>query len=98
MEGKNGKELMRSVCDFVHNMGRKDNECGAIVGEVSVWDPAKEGVPHWRRFSWAEDVWCIKRLENKEEDEKEKQDKSEDWIASSSSSSNSVIFVDPRDF
>ncbi|KAK4269470.1 hypothetical protein QN277_022624 [Acacia crassicarpa] len=113
MEGEGGKELMKWVCDFVHNMGKDDNDdgegggCGAVVGELNVWDPAKEAVPHWRRFSWAEDMWCIKKLETEEyakpkeeeDDEKEKQDKREDWIASGSSfSSSSVIFVDPRDF
>ncbi|XP_028766433.1 probable N-acetyltransferase HLS1-like, partial [Neltuma alba] len=103
MEGEKGKELMRSVCDFVHNMGKDnddddDGRCGALVTELAVRDPATEGVPHWSRFSWAEDLWCIKRLEAKEEEEENgKKDKREDWVASGSSSS-SVIFVDPRDF
>lgn len=102
MEGKRGKKLMKGVCEFVHNMAKDEGGCGAIVGEVAKWDPVIEGVPHWKRFSWDEDVWCIKKFqENKkkkkheeehEEDEEEEGDDGKcgplDWIASRSSSSS----------
>ncbi|KAK4267643.1 hypothetical protein QN277_024396 [Acacia crassicarpa] len=87
MEGKNSRLLMRSLCAFVHNMARDDAGCGAVVTELGQTDPVREAVPHWRKFSWAEDMWCIKKLEKCEPF---------DWIISSSSSP--VIFVDPRDF
>lgn len=87
MEGKNGRLLMRSLCAFVHNMARDDGGCGAVVTELGQSDPVREAIPHWRKFSWAEDMWCIKKLEKCEPF---------DWIISRSSSP--VIFVDPRDF
>ncbi|KAM7480266.1 hypothetical protein LguiA_028479 [Lonicera macranthoides] len=92
MEGKGASQLMKSLCTFAHNMGRDDAGCGVVVAEVAQWDPVREAIPHWRRFSWGEDIWCIKKLPSA------KQKISEscgpyDWIKSSS-----VIFVDPRDF
>ncbi|KAI9084575.1 hypothetical protein K1719_033563 [Acacia pycnantha] len=87
MEGKNSRHLMRSLCAFVHNMAKDDAGCGAVVTELGQTDPVREAVPHWRKFSWAEDMWCIKKLEKCEPF---------DWIISRSSSP--VIFVDPRDF
>ncbi|XP_054785344.1 probable N-acetyltransferase HLS1 isoform X2 [Prosopis cineraria] len=88
MEGKNGRFLMRSLCEFVHNMARDDAGCEAVVAELGQWDPVREAVPHWNKFSWAEDMWCIKKLEKYGPF---------DWITSRSSSTP-VIFVDPRDF
>ncbi|CAK8574464.1 unnamed protein product [Lathyrus sativus] len=91
MEGKYGKQLMKSLCGFVHNMARDDGDCGTIVAEVSQRDPVKEAVPHWRKFSWAEDMWCIKNLEdiNKE---------CGPFDSFHYKSFSDVIFVDPRDF
>ncbi|XP_077216596.1 putative N-acetyltransferase HLS1-like [Tasmannia lanceolata] len=92
MEGKGGVGLMRGLCRFVHNMGREDVGCGAVVAEVGRRDPVREGVPHWRRFSWAEDVWCMKKLSGEESGD----DTADDWIRSRPTSP--VVFVDPRDF
>ncbi|KAF3963669.1 hypothetical protein CMV_011968 [Castanea mollissima] len=95
MEGQTkriARSLMKSLCSFVHNLARDDVGCGAVVAEVGQWDPVREAIPHWKRFSWAEDLWCIKKLA----DSSEKCDTA-DWIKSQSSNS-SVIFVDPRDF
>ncbi|KAL1340337.1 hypothetical protein HN51_026736 [Arachis hypogaea] len=88
MEGKYGKQLMKGLCGLVHNMARDDGGCGAIVAELGLRDPVREAVPHWTKFSWAEDMWCIKNLDKKCEPS--------DWLTSKSSSP--VIFVDPRDF
>ncbi|OVA16548.1 GNAT domain [Macleaya cordata] len=104
MEGKGASRLMKSLCAFVHNIARDDVGCGAIVAEVGRRDPVREAIPHWRRFSWAEDVWCMKNLttekEGNEEEEEEEGDNQiggvTDWIRSRPSTS--VIFVDPRDF
>ncbi|KAF7814507.1 putative N-acetyltransferase HLS1 [Senna tora] len=87
MEGKNGRCLMRSLCAFVHNMARDDGGCGAVVAELGLRDPVREAVPHWRKFSWAEDMWCLKKFEKYGPS---------NWIETRSTSP--VIFVDPRDF
>lgn len=87
MEGKKGRCLMRSLCDFVHNMARDDGGCRAIVAELGLRDPVSETVPHWRKFSWAEDMWCMKKLDHHGPF---------DWPMSRPTSP--VIFVDPRDF
>lgn len=94
MEGKRGSCLMKSLCNFAYNMGRDDDGCGAVVAEVGQRDPVREVIPHWRKFSVAEDVWCIKKLRDAKQGESERCEPS-DWIHSRSSSS--VIFVDPRD-
>ncbi|KAJ4834346.1 hypothetical protein Tsubulata_020554 [Turnera subulata] len=99
MEGKKSCRLMKALCRFAHNMGRDDDGCGALVAEVGQMDPARDAIPHWRRFSWAEDLWCIKRLSGDDDNEMKKHDGDgrcgpSDWMKHRSSS---VIFVDPRD-
>ncbi|XP_010537847.1 PREDICTED: probable N-acetyltransferase HLS1 isoform X2 [Tarenaya hassleriana] len=89
MEGEDGPHLMKGLCKFVHNLGRFDGGCGAVVTELSPSDPVAAVVPHWRRLSWAEDLWCLKKLSADGPE-------TSDWIRSRSSSSP-VIFVDPRD-
>jgi hypothetical protein len=96
MEGKFGKQLMKSLCGFVHNMARDDGGCGAIVAEVSQRDPVREAIPHWSKFSWAEDMWCIKNLEGMKKEIFQEKCGLSNWLNYRSSSS--VIFVDPRDF
>ncbi|TYH70629.1 hypothetical protein ES332_D05G129500v1 [Gossypium tomentosum] len=91
MEGKNGPRLMKSLCAFAHNMGRDDDGCGAVVAEVGRRDPVREVIPHWRKLSMSEDLWCIKKL-NYGSDEK---CGLSDWLNSRPSSP--LIFVDPRD-
>ncbi|XP_068647068.1 probable N-acetyltransferase HLS1 [Aristolochia californica] len=93
MEGKAGAGLMRALCAFVHNMARADPDCGAVVTEVGMLDPVREAVPHWKRFSWEEDIWCMKRLVGQEDVDVGGHS---DWPRSRPSSS--VLFVDPRDF
>jgi len=93
MEGQDASRLMNSLCAFAHNLARDDVGCGAVVAEVGQRDPVREAIPHWKRFSWAEDMWCIKKLG----DAGEKCEQSDDWMNYYQSSS-SVIFVDPRDF
>ncbi|XP_028127380.1 probable N-acetyltransferase HLS1 [Camellia sinensis] len=96
MEGKGASQLMKSLCAFAHNMARDEGGCGALVAEVGQRDPIREAIPHWKKFSWAEDLWCIKKLEPAKQESDEDCGPS-DWIKSQSSCS-SVIFVDPRDF
>lgn len=102
MEGKGASRLMKSLCAFVHNIARDDVGCGAIVAEVGRRDPVRQAIPYWRKFSWAEDVWCMKKLMAEKQDYEEEEEKGDeiggvpDWIRSRPSTS--VIFVDPRDF
>lgn len=98
MAGQNASRLMKSLCAFAHNMARDDVACGAVVAEVGQRDPVREAIPHWKRLSWAEDMWCMKNLVDAKHDDArdEKSTEPSDWIKSQSSSS--VIFVDPRDF
>ncbi|KAK9066318.1 hypothetical protein SSX86_013639 [Deinandra increscens subsp. villosa] len=96
MRGYGGSRLMKSLCAHAHNMARNDVLCRALVAEVGQRDPVREVMPHWRKFSWAEDIWCIKKLGTAKQ-EINKNLGPHDWIKSTSSSP-SVIFVDPRDF
>ncbi|PIA45856.1 hypothetical protein AQUCO_01600239v1 [Aquilegia coerulea] len=96
MEGKGGPLLMKSLCSFAHNMAKEDKGCEAIVAEVGKWDPVREGIPHWRKFSWSEDIWCMKKLGTLKREDDDQENVVNDWCISPPSSS--VIFVDPRDF
>ncbi|XP_010265571.1 PREDICTED: probable N-acetyltransferase HLS1-like [Nelumbo nucifera] len=96
MEGKGASRLMKGLCAFAHNMGRDDSGCGAVVAEVGRRDPVREVIPHWRRFSWAEDLWCIKKLTSAKQDIDEENGGTLDWIRSRPSTP--VVFVDPREF
>ncbi|XP_004303239.1 PREDICTED: probable N-acetyltransferase HLS1 [Fragaria vesca subsp. vesca] len=91
-QGKHGLRLMKGLCNFVHNVGRDDHGCAAVVAEVSQRDPVREAVPHWTKLSWAEDMWCVKKLT----EAKQGLSSPSDWINSRPSSP--MIFVDPRDF
>ncbi|PIN00868.1 Aminoglycoside N(3')-acetyltransferase [Handroanthus impetiginosus] len=86
MEGKNGPLLMKTLCKFAYNMGREDRDCRVLVAEVGQMDPVRKAIPHWKKFSWDEDVWCIKKLEEKNSDH---------WYKSQEPSP--VMFVDPRE-
>ncbi|KAJ9568225.1 hypothetical protein OSB04_004191 [Centaurea solstitialis] len=95
MKGYGASRLMKSLCGLAHNMARNDGVCRAVVTEVGQGDPVREVIPHWKKFSWAEDVWCIKKLGPAKQDTK-KDCGAHDWCKSKSSPS--AIFVDPRDF
>lgn len=89
MEGKEGQNLMKSLCAFAHNMASGDPGCCFVVAEVNRKDPIREVIPQWKVFSW-DDLWCMKRLT---------EPINQDWTKSPvSSSSSSVTFVDPREF
>ncbi|KAM0003574.1 putative transcription regulator GNAT family [Helianthus debilis subsp. tardiflorus] len=94
MRGYGASRLMKSLCAHAHNMARNDVLCRAVVAEVGKRDPVREVMPHWRKFSWAEDIWCIKGLATAKQDIDTNRGP-HDWITSTSSP---VIFVDPRDF
>ncbi|OVA09325.1 GNAT domain [Macleaya cordata] len=86
-EGPESVKLMKALCGFAHNLA-KECGCGVVATEVSGCEPLRLGIPHWKRLSCAEDLWCIKRLG-------EDYDGSVgDWTRSPPGTS---IFVDPRE-
>ncbi|KZV13775.1 hypothetical protein F511_45064 [Dorcoceras hygrometricum] len=93
MQGEDGSRLMKSLCKCVHNMARSDHGCRAVVAEVGQMDPVREAIPHWGRFSWDEDIWCIKKLQ----EDLENTSCDDHWLTPSSKSHSKIIFVDPRD-
>ncbi|XP_057806767.1 probable N-acetyltransferase HLS1 [Salvia miltiorrhiza] len=88
-DGPDAAGYVRALCGRAHNLAR-ERGCGVVVTEVAKREPLRLGIPHWKRLSCAEDLWCIKRLG---------EDYSEgcvgDWTKSPPGMS---IFVDPRDF
>lgn len=89
MQGERGEEMMNCLCRLAHNIAMGDKEVAAVVAEVGGRDHVRAAVPHWRRFSCEEDVWCMKRLGGNEDDV-------DDW--SRSKATTDVMFVDPREF
>ncbi|PKU59469.1 probable N-acetyltransferase HLS1 [Dendrobium catenatum] len=87
-EGPTAKELLRALCLHAHNMARAGG-CSVVATEVAACEPLIDGIPHWKRLSCAEDLWCIKRLAEDYSD-----GAVGDWSRSPPGSS---MFVDPRE-
>ncbi|KAF7809919.1 putative N-acetyltransferase HLS1 [Senna tora] len=87
-EGGEVVKMVRALCGHAHNLA-KERGCGVVVTEVSRREPLRLGVPHWKRLSCAEDLWCIKRLGEDYSD-----GSVGDWTKSPPGLS---IFVDPRE-
>uniref|UniRef100_A0A0D9Z3N3 N-acetyltransferase domain-containing protein n=1 Tax=Oryza glumipatula TaxID=40148 RepID=A0A0D9Z3N3_9ORYZ len=68
------------------NMAR--GRAAAVAVEVAACDPLRRRIPHWRRLSCTEDLWCMKRLGRVGESD------GWDWARSPPGLS---IFVDPRE-
>ncbi|XP_078442973.1 putative N-acetyltransferase HLS1 [Wolffia australiana] len=94
-EGGAGALLVRALCRLAHNLAREDRGCAAVVTELARADPARAGVPHWRKLSWDEDVWCMKSLAEGPPSNGDDEDYG-NWARSQPSAAR--IFVDPRDF
>ncbi|KAK9285571.1 hypothetical protein L1049_024766 [Liquidambar formosana] len=88
-EGPRAVKLTKALCAHAHNLA-KESGCGVVATEVSSCEPLKLGIPHWKRLSCPEDLWCIKRLGEDYSD-----GSVGDWTKSPPGSS---IFVDPREF
>ncbi|XP_037464566.1 probable N-acetyltransferase HLS1 [Triticum dicoccoides] len=88
MSGPEGPALLRTLCSHAHNMARNNPACGVVAADLSPDDPAAAAIPSWHRFSYDEDVWCIKNLSDS--------NAASDWPASAPP--GSVLFVDPREF
>jgi len=90
-EGIQGGELLHSLCWHAHNLARR-NDCKAVMSEVAPTDPAFECIPHWKRFSCSDDMWCIKSLREEKPDSSMFDDF--DWCQAPA---KPVLFVDPRE-
>ncbi|RWR72797.1 putative N-acetyltransferase HLS1 [Cinnamomum micranthum f. kanehirae] len=88
-EGPDSVSLTRALCAHAHNVARAGG-CGVVATEVACADPLRLGIPHWKRLSCAEDLWCVKRLGEDYSD-----GSVGDWTKSVPEPS---IFVDPREF
>lgn len=60
-EGPLAVKMMKALCGHAHNLA-KEHGCGVVATEVASREPLRSGIPHWKRLSCAEDLWCIKRL------------------------------------
>ncbi|KAL9245835.1 hypothetical protein vseg_019440 [Gypsophila vaccaria] len=88
-EGPKAIKMVRSLCGFARNLAR-DHGCSVVATEVGGHDPIKVGVPHWKKLSCDEDLWCIKRLG---------EDYSDGFVGDWTKSEPGLsIFVDPREF
>ncbi|KAK8962107.1 hypothetical protein KSP40_PGU009277 [Platanthera guangdongensis] len=88
-DGPEAAKLVRRLCRHAHNMAREGG-CGVVATEVAAGEPLTAGIPHWRRLSIEEDLWCVKRLV----DEYGDGGAVGDWTRSPPGNS---IFVDPRE-
>ncbi|KAK0603935.1 hypothetical protein LWI29_010299 [Acer saccharum] len=88
-EGPRAVKMVKALCGHAHNLA-KESGCGVVATEVSSGEPLKLGIPHWKKLSCAEDLWCIKRLGEDYSD-----GSVGDWTKSPPGLS---IFVDPREF
>ncbi|KAM7263556.1 hypothetical protein ACFE04_001239 [Oxalis oulophora] len=89
-EGPRAVELVKALCAHAHNLAKEASGISVVATEVATQEPLKLGIPHWKRLSCAEDLWCIKRLGEDYSD-----GAVGDWTKSPPGLS---IFVDPREF
>ncbi|KAJ6850008.1 putative N-acetyltransferase HLS1 [Iris pallida] len=87
-EGKRAADLVKALCGHAHNLA-KDGGCRLVAAEVAASEPLRSGIPHWKRLSCAEDLWCVKRLAEEYSD-----GEVGDWTKAPPGPS---IFVDPRE-
>lgn len=87
-EGPRSVEMVKALCGFAHNLAQSRG-CSVVATEVSSQEPLRLGIPHWKKLSCAEDLWCIKRLGEDYGD-----GSVGDWTKSPPGLS---IFVDPRE-
>ena len=87
-EGPRAGRMVAALCAHAHNLARARG-CGVVATEVSSREPLRLAIPHWKRLSCAEDLWCIKRLGEDYSD-----GSVGDWTKSPPEES---IFVDPRE-
>ncbi|KAK8673931.1 hypothetical protein V6N13_112240 [Hibiscus sabdariffa] len=86
-EGPCAAKLVKALCAHAHNLAKEEG-CSVVATEAANGEPLKGGVPHWKRLSCDEDLWCIKRLGDDYSD-----GAVGDWTKSPPELS---IFVDPQ--
>lgn len=87
--GAEAEKMVRVLCRHAHNMAREGG-CGVVATEVAAGERLAKGIPYWRRLSFEEDLWCVKRLADEYRDGAVVGD----WTRSVPGTS---IFVDPRE-
>ncbi|CAN4079765.1 unnamed protein product [Withania somnifera] len=87
-EGPLAVKFVKSLCDFAHNLA-KEAQCSVVATEVASGEPLRLAIPHWKKLSCAEDLWCMKRLWEDYSD-----GSVGDWTKSQPGLS---IFIDPRE-
>ncbi|KAL3722285.1 hypothetical protein ACJRO7_034633 [Eucalyptus globulus] len=87
-EGPQAGRMMEALCAHAHNLA-KEMGCAVVATEVARHEPLRPAIPHWKRLSCEEDVWCMKKLAKGHGD-----DPVGDWTYSQPGLS---IFVDPRE-
>ncbi|KAI3676402.1 hypothetical protein L1987_86009 [Smallanthus sonchifolius] len=66
-EGPVSGNMVKALCNYVHNMARVGVDCKMVVTEVGSYDErVRPHIPHWRLLSCLEDLWCIKALKSDE--------------------------------
>ncbi|OEL32904.1 putative N-acetyltransferase HLS1-like [Dichanthelium oligosanthes] len=86
-DGRDAAVAAEALFSSVVNMAR--GSAAAVAVEVAALDPLRSRIPHWRRLSCAEDLWCMKRL-----GAGDGHADGWDWARSAPGKS---IFVDPRE-
>ncbi|XVF05771.1 hypothetical protein REPUB_Repub05bG0201200 [Reevesia pubescens] len=87
-EGPLSGKLVRTLCQFVHNMASKSKDCKVVITEVGGSDTLRLHIPHWKLLSCPEDLWCIKALKNEE---------SNNLHELTKTPLTRALFVDPRE-
>ncbi|PON57572.1 FkbH domain containing protein [Parasponia andersonii] len=93
-EGPLSGKLVRSLCQFVHNMAIASKDCKVIVTEVGGHEfELRHHIPHWKLLC-PEDLWCIKSLKNKDHEEERNKELLDQLTKTPPSK---PLFVDPRE-
>ncbi|EER92674.1 hypothetical protein BDA96_01G494900 [Sorghum bicolor] len=58
--GRDAAVAAEAVFASIVNLAR--GRAAAVAVEVAAMDPLRGRIPHWRRLSCTEDLWCMKRL------------------------------------
>ncbi|XP_010558876.1 PREDICTED: probable N-acetyltransferase HLS1 [Tarenaya hassleriana] len=87
-------ELVRALCQHVHNMAARDCECKVVVAEVGGnGDGLRRYIPHWKSLSCDDDLWCIKTMKH----DVEKAEFGDFTKKFSTRTRTRSLFVDPRE-
>ncbi|EXB37957.1 hypothetical protein L484_011679 [Morus notabilis] len=91
-QGPLAGKMVRTLCQFVHNMAMASKDCKVIVTEVGDQDEVRHHIPHWKLLC-PEDLWCIKALKN--DDVQERRRFLYEYLTKTQR--EKALFVDPRE-